>query len=57
MWYAEFKRGCTSTDDAAHSSRLNEAITEEKYQKMHCIDLDDNKIKLSEIVDMVKITR
>ena len=41
MWYAEFKRGFTSTNDAGRSGRPNEAVTEENILKVHCIFLDD----------------
>ena len=46
----------TSTDDAEPSGRLKEADTEENIKKVHRIDLDDRKIKMSEITDMVKIS-
>ena len=55
MWYAEFKRSCTSTDAAEHSCHLNEAVTEENIKKVHRIVLDDGKINVSEIADMVNI--
>ena len=45
-WYAQFKRGRKSTDDAEHSGCLNEAVTEENIKNMHRIILDDQKIKV-----------
>lgn len=55
-WYAEFKQGRTSTDDAKRSGRPNEAVTDENVKKVHRIVLDDRNVKVREIADIVKIS-
>ena len=53
--YAEFERGRTSTDDAERSGRPSHAVTEVNIKKVHRTVLDDRKIEVSEIADIVKI--
>ena len=48
--------GRTSTDDAERSGRPNEVFTEENIIKVHRIVLDNRKIKVSEIAEMIKIS-
>lgn len=55
-WHAEFKRGRTCTDDTERLKRPNEAVTEENITKVHRIVLDDRKVKVREIADIVKIS-
>lgn len=55
-WYAEFKRGCTSTNDAKRPGRPNEAVTDENIKKVHRIVLNDRKVKVREIADILKIS-
>ena len=55
-WCGEFKGGRASTDDAECLGRTNEAVTEENIKKVHRIVLDDRKIKVGEIADMVRIS-
>lgn len=55
-WFAKFKCGETSTDDAARSGRPIDATSEEIATKVHLIVLNDRKIKVREIADMVHIS-
>ena len=55
-WYAEFKRGRTSTDDIKRPGRPNQAVTEGNIKQVHRIVFGDQKIKVSEIADMVTIS-
>jgi len=55
-WFAEFKRGRTDTNDAERFGRPNEAVTPENIKKIHKIVLDDRKVKLRELADIVKIS-
>lgn len=56
-WIAEFKCGRASTSDAERSGRPKEVTTEEMIEKIHDIVLNDRKVKLSEIVDIVNISK
>lgn len=56
-WYAKFKRGEMSTEDGERSGRPKEAVTDENIKKIHKIILNDRKMKLSEIADIVKISK
>ena len=55
-WYAKFKRGEMSTEDGERSGRRKEAVTDENIKKVHKIILNDRKVKLIEIADIVKIS-
>ena len=55
-WYAEFKCGRASNDDAERSGRPNKSVTKENIKKVHRIVLHDRKIKVNEIADMVQIS-
>ena len=55
-WYVEFKPDRTSTNNTEFSSRPNEVATGENIKKVHRIVLNDRKIKLSVIADMVNIS-
>ncbi|XP_076641941.1 protein GVQW3-like [Halictus rubicundus] len=55
-WYAEFKRGRTSTDDAERSGRRKSAVVPENIKNVHKIVLKDRKMKLREIADTLKIS-
>ena len=54
-WYAEFKRGCTNTDDAERSGCPISAVVSENITKVHRIVLGDRKLKFLEIADTLKI--
>ena len=55
MFTINVKRDRTFTDDAERSGRPNATVAEENIKEVHRIVLDDRKIKVSEIADMVKI--
>ena len=55
-WFAEFKRGRTSTKTIPSPGRPNEVTTEEMIEKIHDIVLNDRRVKLREIVDIVNIS-
>lgn len=57
VWYGEFKRGRTSTDDAERCGRPKDAVTPDNIEKINKIVLNDNKVKLQEIVDTVNISK
>ncbi|VUZ55246.1 unnamed protein product [Hymenolepis diminuta] len=54
-WFADFKRGRRDTDDAEHDGRPNETVTPENIKKNHKIVLNDQKVKLHELTDIVEI--
>ena len=64
-WIGEFKRVCTSTNDAEWSGRPKDVTTPEIIEKIDDIVLDDPKVKVRvlakaagiSIVLMVKISR
>ena len=55
-WYAEFKRGRTSIYDAERSGCQKSAVDPENITEVHKIVLDDQKLKLREIADTLKIS-
>ena len=55
-WYADFKRGRTDTNDAERSGRPNEAVIPENMKKILKVVMDNRKVKLREIADIVKIS-
>lgn len=55
-WYAKFKRGEMSTEDGERSGRPKETVTDENIKKVQKIILNDRKMKLIEIADIVKIS-
>ena len=54
-WYADFKHGCTDTNNAEHSGRPYLAVVE-NTQKLHKFILADYKLKLHEIAEKLKIS-
>ena len=56
-WFAEFKCGRTSTEDAERSGRPNEVVTPENIKKAHKIILENRKVKLQEIADIMKMSK
>ena len=55
-WYADFKCGCTDTNDAEHPGCTNSAVFLENTKKLHKLFLADRKLKLCEIAEEVKIS-
>ena len=55
-WYADFKRGRTDTNDAERSGRPNEAVIPVNMKKILKVVMDNRKVKLREIADIVKIS-
>lgn len=56
-WYADFKRGRTTTEDAERPGRPIEAATPDNIKAIQNIVLSDREVKLQEIVDILKISK
>ena len=56
-WVADFKRGRTSCHDEHRSGRPNEVTTTEMMNKIHKMVLDDRWLKVSELTDMLRISK
>ena len=54
-WMAEFKRGRTICQDDHRSGRPNEVTTTEMVKKINKMVLDDRRLKMRELADMVGI--
>ena len=54
---AEFKRGRTNCQDEHRSGRLNEVSTTEMVKKIHKMVLDDDRLKVRKLTDMVGISK
>ncbi|XP_026471495.1 uncharacterized protein LOC113375764 [Ctenocephalides felis] len=55
-WFADFNRGHTVTDDAERSERPIEVVTPENIKKVQQNVLENQKVKLPEIADTLKIS-
>ena len=55
-WYADFKCGCTDTNDAERSDHPNLTAVPENTLKLHKLVLADHKLKLHEIGEELKIS-
>ena len=56
-WVAEFKRGLTNCQDKDPSGRSNEVTSPEMVKKIHKMVLDDRRLKVHELADMVGISK
>ena len=52
-WISKFKRDRTSTNDAERSGRPKDVTTPEIIAKIHDIVLDDLKVKVREIAEVI----
>ena len=57
FWAAEFKRGRTSLGDDERSGRPKIATTDENIAKVHQMVLDDRRIKVREIVEVMNMSK
>ncbi|GFY05155.1 histone-lysine N-methyltransferase SETMAR [Trichonephila clavipes] len=57
FWAAEFKRGCKSLGDVESSGRPNTATTDENIAKVHQMLLDDRRIKMREIAEVMNMSK
>lgn len=55
-WFTDFRCGRTSTSDAERPGRPVEVTTPEMITKIHDIVLNDRRVKVSEIVEIVGIS-
>ncbi|XP_040582973.1 uncharacterized protein [Lepeophtheirus salmonis] len=56
-WLADFKRGCTDTDDAQRPSRSNEAVIVENIENTLKIIMGNRQVKLQEIAGILKLSK
>ena len=56
-WVTEFKRGRMSCQDEHRIGRPNEPITTEMVKEIHKMVLDDCRLKVPELADMVGIPK
>ncbi|GFX41584.1 hypothetical protein TNCV_3109801 [Trichonephila clavipes] len=54
-WVSELKRGCTSCQDEHRSSLPNEVTTSEMVKKINKAVLDDHRLKVRDLADIVGI--
>ncbi|GFU41928.1 histone-lysine N-methyltransferase SETMAR [Trichonephila clavipes] len=57
VWAAEFKRGRKSLGDDKRSGRLNTATTDETIAKVHQMGLDNRRIKVREIAEVMIMSK
>jgi len=56
LWYSDFKRDSTNTEEAKSSRKPKEVIIPEIIRKVRKIVLTDQRIKLREIAEVVGIS-
>jgi transposase len=56
-WTAKFEHGCTSLQDDSHDGRSKNATTLEIIEKVHNMVLDDRRIKVCEIAEIIGISK
>ena len=56
-WEAGFKRDRTTCQDEHRSGRQNEVTTIEMVEKIHEMVLDDRRLKVRELADMIGISK
>ena len=54
-YIAEFKCGCTNTNDTERSGYPNEAVTTENIKKVYKLVINDRKLKAHELAYIPKI--
>lgn len=57
FWVNKFKCGCRSTNHEPRPSLPKAALTKEAIHKNHDIFMNDYRLKLNEIADMVNILK
>ncbi|XP_030760794.1 protein GVQW3-like [Sitophilus oryzae] len=57
FWAAEFKRGRKSLGDDERSQRPKTATTDDNIAKVHQMVLDDRRIKVREIAEVMNISK
>jgi len=56
-WAALFKRGCTSLEDDPRDGRPKSATTPEIIEQVHDMVLDDQRMKVCEIAETIRISK
>ena len=57
FWAAEFKRGRKSLGDDERSGRPKTATADDNIAKVHQMVLDDRRIKVREIAEVMKMSK
>ena len=55
-WFTEFCCGRISTSDAEHPGRPKEVTSQEMFNKIHAIVLNDRRLKVREISETINIS-
>ncbi|GFV01620.1 histone-lysine N-methyltransferase SETMAR [Trichonephila clavipes] len=57
FWASEFRRSRKSLGDDERSSRPNTATTDETIAKVHQMKLDDRRLKVKEIAEVMSMSK